>query len=72
MLKMQRLEVSCAVRVIYTSLGAKGLSYLRRADHPSRGFITKVCPSVMVKPPTMRKPAGGCCAMETGSLKILQ
>ena len=26
---MQRLEVSCAVRLIYTSLGAKGLTTLR-------------------------------------------
>ena len=26
---MQRLEVSCAVRRIYTSLGAKGLVYFR-------------------------------------------
>ena len=29
---MQRLEVSCAVRFIYTSLGAKGLTeYVRHA-----------------------------------------
>ena len=27
---MQRLEVSCAVRLIYTSLSAKGLSYLTK------------------------------------------
>ena len=29
---MQRLEVSCAVRRIYTSLGAKGLNILHRPD----------------------------------------
>ena len=29
---MQRLEVSCALRLIYTSLGAKGLTALKNSN----------------------------------------
>ena len=35
---MHRLEVSCAVRRIYTSLGAKGLMYLRRTENTDAEF----------------------------------
>ena len=36
--KMQRLEVSCEVRLIYTSLGAKGLigDLLKESQHVSQ------------------------------------
>jgi len=36
---MQRLEVSGAVRLLYRSLGVKGLKYLRENDHFNTGGI---------------------------------
>ena len=40
---MQRLEVSCAVRRIYTSLGAKGLSYLSVKEGEGKGTLDALC-----------------------------
>ena len=37
---MQRLEISCAVRRIYTSLGAKGLIDILNNTHCVRHFMT--------------------------------
>ena len=38
---MQRLEISCAVRRIYTSLGAKGLSMQSRSYQVYKGVFMK-------------------------------
>ena len=41
---MQRLEVSCAVRLIYTSLGAKGLTLVseRLKQHMQQGGLSRI------------------------------